>query len=120
MREDHRPYFTTRFFTGMRTGEVHGLTWKYVDFERGLILFRESIVLGEEDELKTEESERDIQMTQVVYEALLRQAKSTRAISEDVFSNRTAKPLDNKNFTKAGSDVRSCVTSGSRTVGRTK
>lgn len=98
VREDYRPYFTTRFFTGMRTGEVHGLKWKYVDFERRLILVRESIVLGEEDELKTEDSQRDIQMTQVVYEALLLQAKSTRAISEYVFCNKAGKPLDNKNF----------------------
>lgn len=99
VREDYRPYFKTRFFTGMRTGEVHGLKWKYVDFERRLILVRESIVLGEEDELKTEDSQRDIQMTQVVYEALLQQAKSTRAISEYVFCNKAGKPLDNKNFT---------------------
>jgi integrase len=97
-REDYRPYFTTRFFTGMRTGEVHGLKWKYIDFERRLILVRESIVLGEEDELKTEDSQRDIQMTQVVYEALQLQAKSTRNKSEYVFCNNAGKPLDNKNF----------------------
>lgn len=52
-REDYKPYFAVRFFTGMRTGEVHGLKWKYIDFERRLILVRESIVLGEEDDLKT-------------------------------------------------------------------
>lgn len=98
VREDYRPYFTARFFTGMRTGEVHGLKWKYIDFERRLILVRESIVLGEEDELKTEDSQRDIQMTQVVHEALLLQAKTTRGISEYVFCNKAGKPLDNKNF----------------------
>lgn len=98
VREDYRPYFTTRFFTGMRTGEVHGLKWKYIDFERRLILVRESIVLGEEDELKTEDSQRDIQMTQLVYEALQLQAKSTRNKSEYVFCNNAGKPLDNKNF----------------------
>lgn len=97
-REDYQPYFTVRFFTGMRTGEVHGLKWKYVDFERRLILVRESIVLGEEDELKTEDSQRDIQMTQVVYEALRLQAKSTRNISDYVFCNQAGNPLDNKNF----------------------
>ncbi|MBE7939666.1 DUF3596 domain-containing protein [Ramlibacter aquaticus] len=97
-REDYRAYFTVRFFTGMRTGEVHGLKWKYIDFERRLILVRESIVLGEEDELKTEDSQRDIQMTQVVYEALRLQAKSTRKISDYVFCNQAGNPLDNKNF----------------------
>jgi integrase len=86
------------FFTGMRTGEVHGLKWRWVDFERRLILVRESIVLGEEDDLKTEGSMRDIQMNQMVYDAL---AALRRAATEDsvyVFGNRAGKPIDNKNF----------------------
>jgi hypothetical protein len=37
------------------------------DFEHRLILVRESIVLGEEDDLKTDGSQRDIHMTQMVY-----------------------------------------------------
>ena len=41
VRTDYRNYFTVRFFTGMRTGEINGLKWKYVDFERGLIYVRE-------------------------------------------------------------------------------
>jgi integrase len=98
VRPDYRHYFTIRFFTGMRTGEAHGLKWKHVDFERRLILVRESIVLGEEDELKTEDSQRDIQMTQVVFDALREQALSTRGISDYVFCNGAGKPLDNKNF----------------------
>ena len=28
VREDFRPYYTVRFFTGMRTGEIDGLKWK--------------------------------------------------------------------------------------------
>jgi integrase len=97
VRPDYRPYFTVRFFTGMRTGEVHGLKWKYVDFDRRLILVRESIVLNEEDELKTEDSMRDIQMTQVVYEALKLQHESTGKRTY-VFCNQAGNPLDNKNF----------------------
>lgn len=97
VRPDYRPYFTVRFFTGMRTGEVHGLKWKYVDFEKRLILVRESIVLGEEDELKTEDSQRDIQMTSVVYEALKHQHESTGKRAY-VFCNQAGNPLDNKNF----------------------
>lgn len=98
VRPDWRPYFIVRFFTGMRTGEVHGLKWRWVDFERRLILVRESIVLGEEDDLKTEGSMRDIQMNQMVYDAL---AALRRAATEDsvyVFGNRAGKPIDNKNF----------------------
>jgi len=98
VRPDYKPYFTVRFFTGMRTGEVHGLKWKYVDFERRLILVRESIVLGEEDDLKTEGSQRDIQMTQMVHDALVEQRESTAKLSEFVFCNQAGNPLDNKNF----------------------
>lgn len=98
VRADYRPYFTVRFFTGMRTGEVHGLKWKYVDFERRLILVRESIVLKEEDELKTDGSVRDIQMSEMVFEALQTQFKASAHLSDYVFCGRSGKPLDNQNF----------------------
>ncbi|MGC4367035.1 Arm DNA-binding domain-containing protein [Hydrogenophaga sp. R2] len=98
VRMDYRSYFTLRFFTGMRTGEVHGLKWKYVDFERRLILVRESIVMKEEDELKTDGSVRDIQMTDLVFDALQEQFKATGKISDFVFCNRKGEPIDNQNF----------------------
>lgn len=98
VREDYRDYFTVRFFTGMRTGECHGLKWKYVDFERRLILIRETFVLGEDEYTKTDSSQRDIQMSQPVYEALKHQHAATGKLSEYVFCNREGQPLDNKNF----------------------
>lgn len=97
-RPDYRHYFITRFFTGMRTGEVHGLKWKYVDFEHRLIFVRETFVLGEDEYTKTDSSQRDIQMSQVVYEALRYQHAATSKISDYVFCNREGLPLDNKNF----------------------
>lgn len=98
VRADYRQYFTVRFFTGMRTGEAHGLKWKYVDFERRLILVREAIVLKEEDELKTDGSVRDIQMNDLVFDALQEQFKVTGKTSEFVFCNRGGTPIDNQNF----------------------
>jgi integrase len=98
VRIDWRDYFTTRFLTGMRTGEVHGLKWKYVDFEHRLILIRETFVLGEDDETKTQDSIRDIQMSQPVFEALKRQFEATGKLSVYVFCNREGQPIDNKNF----------------------
>ena len=98
VRADFRNYFTVRFFTGMRTGEVHGLKWKYIDFERRLILVREAIVMKEEDELKTDGSVRDIQMTDLVFDALQAQFKATGKLSEFVFCNRKGEPIDNQNF----------------------
>jgi integrase len=99
VRADYRDYFTVRFFTGLRTGEAHGLKWKYVDFANRLILVRETFVLGEDEYTKTDGSQREIQMTQVVYEALQRQHEATGKLSAYVFCNRGGNPLDNKNFT---------------------
>ena len=98
VRADYRSYFITRFFTGMRTGEVHGLKWKYVDFEHRLILVRETFVLGEDEYTKTDSSQRDIQMSQVVFEALRQQHAASSPLSDYVFCNRAGEPLDNKNF----------------------
>ena len=100
VRSDYRNYFTTRFFTGMRTGEVDGLKWQYVDFERRLILIRETIVAGEEDTTKTEGSQREIQMSQIVFDALQDQAKVTRSRSKFVFCNAEGQPFDHNNVTK--------------------
>ena len=97
-RADYRNYFTVRFFTGMRSGEVHGLKWKYVDFERRLILVRESFVMGEDEDLKTDGSQRDIQMSQMVFDALKSQRQASDEMAEYVFCNRDGKPLSNKNF----------------------
>lgn len=98
VRADWRNYFTVRFFTGMRTGEAHGLKWKYVDFDKRLILIRETFVLGEDEYTKTDSSQRDIQMTQIVFEALQGQFKATGKLSDYVFCNLEGKPLDNDNF----------------------
>ncbi len=98
VRADWRNYFTVRFFTGMRTGEAHGLKWKYVDFDKRLILIRETFVLGEDEYTKTDSSQRDIQMSQVVVEALQAQHAATSKLSDYVFCNKEGKPLDNDNF----------------------
>ena len=99
VRPDFRNYLLVRFFTGMRTGEANGLQWKYVDFEHRLILVRETIVAGEEEYTKTDGSQRDIQMSQLVYDALKEQEKGTRPLSKFVFCNREGQPLDYKNVT---------------------
>jgi integrase len=101
VREDFRDYYTVRFFTGMRTGEVDGLQWRYVDFERRLISIRETIVQGMEGEdTKTIESAREIQMSQPVYDALLRQKVRTWNFRKYVFCNSEGRPLDHNNVTK--------------------
>lgn len=100
VRVDFQAYYTVRFFTGMRTGEVDGLKWKYVDFERRLILVRETVVAGEEEDPKTDGSQRDIQMSQMVFEALQRQFEATGKLSPWVFCNGAGNPLEHRNITK--------------------
>ena len=101
VRVDYLQYFTVRFFTGMRTGEVDGLKWKHVDFERRQILIRETLVCGEmEDDAKTELSIRDIYMSDIVYQALKIQFDATAAISKFVFCNMEGNPINLNNFTK--------------------
>lgn len=101
IRPDYRNYVTVRFFTGMRTGEINGLKWKYVDFDQGLILVREVYSAGQtEENAKTESSLRDIPMLPLVSEALLAQRETSQPDSEDgyVFTTRAGNPIDAHNF----------------------
>lgn len=98
VREDYRPYMVVRFLTGLRTGELHGLQWKYVDFERRQILVRETLVRGEIEYTKTDGSQREIAMSEPVIEALRQQHKRTGSF-DYVFCNASGAPLDNDNFT---------------------
>ena len=100
IRIDYRDYLKVRFYTGLRSGEIHGLKWKYIDFERRLILVREAFVGGEDEYTKTDSSQRDIPMSQVVYDALKRQHGATSKLGEYVFCNRKGEPIDTNNFTK--------------------
>ncbi|MDO5542050.1 MAG: DUF3596 domain-containing protein [Acinetobacter sp.] len=94
VREDFRPYYTVRFFTGMRTSEIDGLRWKNVNFQRREIYIKEALVNGELGETKTYGSDRVIQMSERVYQALLDQKNMIKNHSEFVFSTREGNPLD--------------------------
>lgn len=100
VRPDFKDYFIVRFFTGMRTGEIDGLKWKYVDFEKRLIYVRETFTAGEEDYTKNDTSQRDIRMSQPVYDAIKRQYEATGKLSKFVFCNRDGNPIDLHNFCK--------------------
>lgn len=97
VRPEFKDYFTVRFFTGMRTSEIDGLKWKYVDFEKQLISVRETFVHGRPDTTKTVGSSRDIQMSSIVFQALKSQYKVT-GDNEYVFCNSAGKPLDKGNM----------------------
>jgi integrase len=100
VRLDFRNYYTVRFFTGLRTGEIDGLKWRYVDFDRREILVRETIVKGFVETAKTAESVRSVAMSSRVWCALEEQFKITGEKSEYVFCDRDGGPLDYSNVTQ--------------------
>ncbi|MGP5686902.1 Arm DNA-binding domain-containing protein [Psychrobacter glacincola] len=100
VRVDYKPYFTVRFFTGMRTGEIDGLPWKNIDFERRQIVIDQAVVAGVIGDTKTTGSNRIIQMNQLVYDALIEQQSMTKHRSDFVFSTKAGTPLSHRNVTK--------------------
>lgn len=96
VRPDYRNYFTVRFFTGLRTGEIHGLRWEHIDFERKQILVRESIYRGEATYTKNDGSQRAVHMSSVVEKALREQQKATGQ-GDYVFCTREGTPLNGPN-----------------------
>ena len=99
IRADFRNYVTCRFFTGMRTGEINGLKWRYVDFEHEVIRVREVFSAGESEEnAKTESSIRDIPMLPMVKEALELQWEQRDPEVEYVFCSRGGFAIDAHNF----------------------
>lgn len=94
VRPDFRDYFTVRFFSGLRTGEIDGLKWRYVDFKRNQILVRETLVDSQPETPKNRYSSRDVDMSRTVRRALLRQHAVNGGISNYVFCWPDGQPLD--------------------------
>jgi integrase len=95
----YRYYYTTRFLTGLRTGEIDGLKWKYVDFENRLIKIRESMVKDKQTYTKNDYSQRDIEMSSTVYESLREQFKRSGHL-EYVFVNSRGDHLNYHNVSR--------------------
>lgn len=96
----YKNYYVVRFFTGLRTGEVDGLQWQYIDFDNRQILVRETIVQGKISDTKTPESRREVDMSVPVYETLQKQHEVTGGHSKFVFANRAGGPLEHRNVTQ--------------------
>jgi integrase len=100
VREDFRNYYAVRFFTGMRSGEIDGLKWEFVDFTNKQILVRETLVAGRTEYTKTDGSQREIPMFGPVLDSLRDQYENTANTSPYVFCNNNGRPLDQNNTTK--------------------
>lgn len=97
VRKDFANYFTVRFLTGMRTSEIDGLKWQYVDFSKRVIRIRETLVDGMVETTKTPESVRDISMSQPVFDAMTLQFEVTKDLGGYVFCNNDGVPLARRN-----------------------
>lgn len=98
-RKSFHEYYVVRFFTGMRTAEIDGLKWKYVDFVNKKIMVRETWQNKQWVGPKTESSVRDIDMSKRVEEALRAQKKITGR-KDLVFCNNKGEPFDYNNISK--------------------
>lgn len=99
IRDDYRNYLTTRFFTGLRSGEINALTWEHIDRERGLILVRQTVAHGRvEQGAKTLGSIRDIPMLPMVRAAIEDQWQQRDPEVPWVFPTRDGGPIDANNF----------------------
>ncbi|PSL41753.1 site-specific recombinase XerD [Salsuginibacillus halophilus] len=69
------PVFVLAIWTGMRTGEIHGLKWKDIDFERQTITVRRTVAWAGKQghilqDVKTEGSQRTIKISDFVTDVL--------------------------------------------------
>ncbi|MEZ8694114.1 DUF3596 domain-containing protein [Vibrio splendidus] len=92
--DEFRSYYITRFFTGLRTGEVDGLMWDDVDLTKKTLTVRQSLVRGELSGLKTEGSYRVISLTDSVVDALKMHKQTAYLKDKYVFTNAKRKPLN--------------------------
>jgi integrase len=74
----YRPYAAVRFYTGMRSGEIDGLTWS--DYKEDMasepkLHINKAFVYGKEGKTKTKKSNRFVDCNDFVVEALEEQRK---------------------------------------------
>lgn len=100
VRPEFKPYYIVRFFTGLRSSEIDGLQWKYLDFERRQILVREALVQGRLVVTKTDGSSREVDMCTQVHDCLKLIYDNTPDRSGFVFCTRDGSPLQNRNVTQ--------------------
>lgn len=98
VRADWRAYLLVRFFTGMRTGEIDGLKWENVDFERREILVRETFSAGRWEYTKNDGSQREIEMSSLVYNTLWERFQHRNKDTDLVFHANNGSPIHTPNF----------------------
>jgi len=117
--DPHYPAFVLLALYGLRRGEVLGIRWRDVDFDRGVLHIRQQVqrINGslKQVELKTDASERDEPLLAKAREALLHQQgiqeraradagkdwQGTDGDNELVFTTKTGRPLESHNLARS-------------------
>lgn len=99
--EKYKAYYITRFFTGLRTGEIDGLMWKDVNLDNKTITVNQSLVRGELSDVKTEGSYRVVMLTDRATEALREHKKTAYLKDKYVFTNDKRLPLNYQTVSKS-------------------
>jgi integrase len=102
---DWRPLLATAVYTGLRFGEVLGLTWQDVDFDAGLVLVRKQMGRdGKRVAPKTRKAVRDVVLAPALRPLLLDlKARSRHSLPGDlIFCTGTGTPLSQRNVTRRG------------------
>lgn len=96
---DFYPILITAIYSGMRRGEVLGLTWNCIDFNKSIIKVRKSLYKGILSTPKTDCSIRDIQVPSKLIQ-VLKQYKNFAVDNELnlVFTQKNGKPIDADNL----------------------
>jgi len=104
--EDHRwyPIYVLAITTGMRKGEILGLRWRDIDFERHNLSIRHTVqyLRGHNisGETKTPSSRRMIALSGYTISVLRMHQTSSNGSEGLVFSTSTGKPISGRNITR--------------------
>ena len=96
---DFYPILITTIYSGMRRGEILGLTWDCINFDKSIIKVRKSLYKGTLSTPKTDCSIRDIQVPSKLIQ-VLKQYKKFAVENEFnlVFTQKNGKPIDADNL----------------------
>ncbi len=97
LAEPYRTMALLAVLSGMRSGEIFGLRWRYVDFEEGSILVAETVYQGHSSMPKTRASNRKVFIPDLALEALKRLKSLGGGPDDFVFCTSKGTPFNPNN-----------------------
>lgn len=98
---DFYPLLITAIYTGMRRGEILGLTWDCINFSKSTIKVKHSLYKGQLLTPKTKNSIREIQVPSMIIKVL--EQHKINAVKNElnlVFTHENGNPIDADNLIK--------------------